>query len=165
MTDDERLPWDRRPAEAARAYDAFRRFREAGPLRSMRETADAIGVSLRTVHRWAEANLWWERAVAWDDEVHRLDDRRRLEALRTMHDTHQRAGRAVMQKALAALQATDPTEIPAYAAARLLELGARLERETLVVSVEDLQGATSSAPATEDPWEAIARELTGAGPD
>jgi hypothetical protein len=160
----ERLAWERRPKEPARAYDAFRRFREAGPLRNLRDIAEALQVSRRTIERWAQNNFWWERAVAWDDEVHQLDDRRRLEQLRTMHDLHQRAGRGVMQKALAALNELEPKDIPAYAAARLLELGARLERETLTTSVEDLQGiATSSVPA-DDPWEAIARELTGTEP-
>jgi hypothetical protein len=40
-----------------------------------------------------------------------------------------------------------------------LELGARLERETLTVSVAELQGFTGADSGGEDPWEAIAREL------
>jgi len=149
--------------ETARAYDAFRRFRELGAMRNLQTIADAIGSPLGTVEKWSERWRWFERAIAWDDEIHQLDDRRRLEAIRTMHENHQRAGRAAMAKALAALNNLDPTEIPAYAAARLLELGARLERETLTTSVEALQGISSTAPAPEDPWEAIARELTGSG--
>jgi hypothetical protein len=161
VSTDERQAWDRRHDETARAYDAFRRFRELGAARNLGAIAKSAGVALRTVQRWSEDHLWFERAVAWDDEVHMLDDRRRLDALRTMHDTHQKAGRALQHKALAALAALDPDQIPAYAAARLMELGARLERETLTVSVEELQGAAKSGDAVSDPWEAIARELTG----
>lgn len=163
MVSDERLAWDRRSDETARAYDAFRRFRDAGPLRNLRQVADATATSIRSVARWSEDHRWFERAVAWDDEVHATSDKARLEAIRTMHDNHQRAGRAVMGKALAALNKLDPEDIPAYAAARLLELGARLERDTLLTSVEELQGAASTVSVPEDPWEAIARELTGSG--
>jgi hypothetical protein len=115
---------------------------------------------LRSVQRWSSQWDWLARATAWDDETHLLDDRRRLEAIRTMHDTHQRAARAAIGKALAALAATAPEDIPASAAARLLELGTALERETLTVSVEALQGV-ARAEHEPDPWEAIARELQG----
>ena len=148
---------------ARAAYAAFRAYREGGPLRTLVAAAAAAGAGGRTVKRWSAAWDWPARAVAWDDEVHQLEDRRRLEQLRTMHDQHQRAGRAAIAKALAALQALDPIDIPAGAAARLLELGARLERDTLLVSVEQLQGAAAAAGAA-DPWEAIARELQGADP-
>lgn len=157
----ERRAWDRRPDETARAYDAFRRFRDLGPARNLGDAAAATATSMRTIEKWSELHLWFERAVAWDDEIHTLDDQRRLEAIRTMHDNHQRAGRAAMAKGLAALQAAEVREIPAYAAARLIELGARLERETLVMSVEELQGISRTAAPIEDPWEAIARELQG----
>lgn len=74
-----------------------------------------------------------------------------------MHDTHQRAGRLILTKALAALNRANIEDIPPYVAGRLLELGARLERDTLIVSVEELQGI-ETRPA-EDPWEIVAREL------
>jgi hypothetical protein len=158
VSEEGRRPWDRRPGESARAYEAFRRFRDAGPLR----TFDVIVTDTdrrTTLLDWSGRNDWRDRAAAWDDEVHRTDDLRRLEELRGMHDRHQRAGRLAMMKALAALQNVEPGDIPPYAAARLLELGARLERDTLIVSVEELQGVP--AAPVEDPWEAVARELEG----
>ena len=160
MNDSARDPWDRRPGESPRAYETFRRYRDLGPLRTLDMLVDeTAGIKRTTLREWAGRNDWRDRAGAWDDETHRAADAQRLEALRTMHDVHQRAGRAVLSKALAALGAVTAEEIPPYAAARLLELGARLERETLVQSVEELQGVT--APAAEDPWETIARELEG----
>ncbi len=163
MLPEAREPWDRRQGESARAYEAFRRFRDLGPLRTLDPLVDeAGGVRLATLREWQARQDWRDRAAAWDDAVHRLEDRRRLEELRGMHDRHQRAGRLAMAKAITALQSVKAEEIPPYAAARLLELGARLERDTLVVSVEELQGV---APApVEDPWEAIARELDAAAP-
>lgn len=158
MIDAERHPWDRRPSETSRAHEAFRRFRDIGPLRTLDVLVDpALRISRRTLHGWSLKHDWTDRAHAWDDEIHRLEDARRLEAIRSMHDRHQRAGRFAISKALAALTNAAPEDIPPYAAARLLELGARLERDTLITSVEELQGL---APvAVEDPWETIAREL------
>jgi hypothetical protein len=160
VSEDGRDPWDRREKESARAYETFRRFRDLGPLRSLDMLVDEeAGVRRVTLLEWSRRHDWKDRAGAWDDETHRLQDAQRLEAIRTMHHVHQTAGRAILSKALAALGSVDPREIPPYAAARLLELGARLERDTLVVSVENLQGV--QPPPVEDPWETIARELEG----
>lgn len=115
------------------------------------------GIRRGTLLEWAGRYDWKDRAAAWDDATHRIDDARRLEAIRTMHDLHQRAGRAILTKALSALSAVEPRDIPPYAAARLLELGARLERDTVVVSVETLQGVVPTPE--EDPWAAVEREL------
>jgi hypothetical protein len=50
-------------------------------------------------------------------------------------------------------------------AARLLDLGTRLERSTLLVSVEELQGRVSQPlDGVDDPWDRIARELAGDPP-
>lgn len=159
VNDDEpRAPWDRRPHESALSYSNFRRFRDLGPLRSLDMLVDD-DMRLATLRRWQKDHHWRDRAAAWDDEAHRMDDARRLEAIRGMHDRHQRAGRAVLAKALQALANVPVDDIPPYAAARMLELGARLERDTLVVSVEELQQVPPAQ--TEDPWEAVARELEG----
>ena len=133
----ERNAWDRREGETAKAYGAFRHYRDQGVLREVERVPLA---SRSQCYRWAQRWDWGSRATAWDDASHMLDDRQRLEAIRTMHDTHQRAGRAAIGKAIAALQHLQPEQIPATAAAQLLELGARLERTTLIVSVEELQG-------------------------
>jgi hypothetical protein len=153
--------WERRPDERTRAYEAFRWYRDAGAARTVTATAAAVGVTTRCAQGWSQRYDWRERAEAWDDKRFRVEDLERLEAIRTMHSNHQRAGRAAMAKALAALQALPVEHIPAGAAARLLELGARLERTTLTKSVEELQGVTVDGVVAEDPWDIIARELVG----
>lgn len=78
-----------------------------------------------------------------------------------MHSVHQRAGRAAVLKAVQALSMLRPEEMAPSVIARLLELGAKLERSTLVVSVEELQGidSTEADEDGDDPWERIAAEL------
>jgi len=156
--DEARQPWDRRENENAKAYGAFRAYRDLGPTRRL---ADLVDYAPRTVRYWSTTHDWVDRALAWDDETHRLDDQRRLEAIRRMHDVHGRAARLALTRAIEALRGLDPAEIPAYAAARLLELGARLERDTLTVSVEELQGISALPLDGEDPWERIARDFQG----
>jgi hypothetical protein len=46
---------------------------------------------------------------------------------------------------------------------RLLDIGARLERDTLTVSVAELQRQPSPVEHVDDPWDVTARELQGAG--
>lgn len=151
----ERRAWDRLERESPKAYEAFRAYRDQGTARTL--------VGLPGHHRqWSVKWNWSARATAWDDELHMLDDRRRLEAIRTMHDQHTRAARAALAKGLAALQALSSEEIGAAGAARLIEVGTRLERQMLTTSVEELQGLGRSG-AVEDPWEVIARELAGTG--
>lgn len=161
----ERLAWERRERESARHYEAFRMYRDAGPMRRLEPIAEHYGVTLRAVQMWLKNHDWAARALAWDDECHAVEDRQRLESIRQMHDTHSRAAKAAIGKALAALAAIPPADLPAGAAVRLLEVGTRLERETLTTSVEELQGVARAVVPAEDPWEAIARELQGVSAD
>lgn len=158
MSDEPRAPWDRRPREKTRAHELFRRFRDLGPLRSLDALVDPQArITYRALRDLQRKNDWIDRANAWDDYTHRIDDARRIEEIRGMHERHQRAGRLVQARAIAALQQVAPEDIPPYAAARLLELGTRLERDILTTSVEDLQRIPG--PQVEDPWDAVAREL------
>lgn len=155
-------PWDRQPAEPSRAYATFRVFRDLpGVQRDITHVAQKADVPERTARRWAQRWDWHARADAWDDACHQVDDEERLEAIRSMHSTHRKAGRAAVLKAIQALTLLDPAEMAHNPGiiARLLELGAKLERTTLIVSVEELQGVEVEDEVTEDPWDRIAREL------
>jgi hypothetical protein len=153
-------PWDRKPGEPTKAYGAFRIYRDLTPTqRNHRRVADAILMSERRIRGWASSFDWRERAEAWDDACHRVEDRERLEAIRQMHGVHRDAGRKALEKALQALSHLDPQGMHPTTIARLMELGAKLERQTLIVSVEELQGIDNQEEEIDDPWERIAREL------
>jgi hypothetical protein len=151
--------WERLDDEPPHAHEAFRIYRDLPPAqRTMAAVATQVDAAERTLRGWAERWDWRERSAQWDDACHRVEDQERLDALRSMHATHRRAGRAAVVKAMQALSTMVPEDMPPSAVARLLELGARLERSTLIVSVEELQGVEVDE-YEEDPWERIANEL------
>lgn len=158
----ERYPWERRPGEASKPYAAFLTFRDL-PVsqRSVRATETIHGTT--TCRNWAVKWDWLARAVAWDDECQRVADLDRLEALRVMHGSHARAAKALQDFALAALAHLDADDASPSDVARLLELGAKLERLTLTQSIEELQGKAPPIDA-DDPWGRITRELANASP-
>jgi hypothetical protein len=154
-------PWDRQPDEPSNGYAAFRLFRDLQPSArsNVATVGDSVGVGERQCRQWASDWHWRERAEAWDDACHRIEDQERLDAIRQMHSVHRRAGRAALSKAVQALSNMKAEDLTPSQAARLLELGARLERSTLIVSVEELQGLDEPVEDEDDPWERIAREL------
>lgn len=129
--------------------------------RDFEHVATQAKVTGRSIRRWALTWNWHERADAWDEACHAVDDQERLEAIRQMHGVHRRAGRAAVLKALQALNMLTPEQIvdSPSTIARLLELGTKLERSTLIVSVEELQGLEVEDEDTLDPWDRIAQEL------
>src|SRR5215467_6689384 len=151
--------WDRLDGEPAKAHGAFRVYRDLIPTqRNLARVAEQLQYSERNCRLWASKFNWRERAEAWDDACHRVEDRERLEAIRQMHGLHREAGRKAINKAMLALDLLDPQAMHPSLIARLIEIGARLERSTLIVSVEELQGI-DTVEETDDPWERIAREL------
>lgn len=158
--DDDHAEWERLPGEPTKAHAAFRVYRDMpAHQRRLEDVATNLDCNYRTVRLWAKQWSWRSRADAWDDACHRVEDAERLAAIRQMHAVHRRAGRAATVKAVQALSLIAPEDIPVAQAARLLELGSKLERTTLLVSVEELQGIEAGGDEEEDPWERIAREL------
>ena len=144
--------------ESSRAYEAFRMYRDAGPRRTVAALTERAGVSERTLMGWSSKFDWRARAEAWDDECARQEDRQRLDDIKVMYDVHRRVGRVAVTKALQALQNLPVDHIPAGAAARLLELGTRIERQTLGQSPEDFFGLTDESE-DDDAFAKLAREL------
>lgn len=150
-----RAPWEQLDGETAPAYAAFRAYRDAGPTR----TADTAPAK-----RWRSRHRWTERARAWDDELHRLEDahrldaaRRRLDEIGMMDEEHKKAGQALIQRALDALAEVDELSPPQIA--RFLQVGTQIERETLLG--DHLAPVLVAVPELEEmsPLERIARDL------
>lgn len=61
--------WERMPHESAKAYQAFSTYRDMGPRRSQKKTAEQIGKCARLMAGWASKFSWIERASAYDARV------------------------------------------------------------------------------------------------
>jgi hypothetical protein len=72
-TTPERPPSERVRGESAKAYESFRRYRDAGPGRSL---AGCRSIERRWSWRWR----WAERAGEWDSELWRRQDEATLAA-------------------------------------------------------------------------------------
>ena len=73
-------PWDRRAAETAKAFAAFRVYCELGAHRSVREALrqnsgkTAVSGKLRTWEGWCSKYAWVSRANARDEWIARTSD-------------------------------------------------------------------------------------------
>jgi hypothetical protein len=136
---------------------AFRVYRDLGPSR----TLEAIGGEhpMRLLRRWRAEHGWEARCRAWDIEVHRLDDQRRLDLIRSMDETHQKTARILIAAGMRALQGVE--QLTPHQAARFVELGTRLERTALLGG--HLEPPATLVPVDTDdglsPLERIARDL------
>ncbi len=59
-----------RQAESRKAFAAWERYRDMGPLRNQRRLAREIGRSRSRIIRWSVAYRWVERARVYDEEMH-----------------------------------------------------------------------------------------------
>lgn len=63
--------WDKREDESSRAYSAFIIYRDMGPQRSLRKTADIYyepgSLNVRVIQKWSSKYDWVKRATAFDE--------------------------------------------------------------------------------------------------
>jgi len=65
----ERKEWERGEGETARAYEAFREYRDLGSSRSLAKAAERVGKSGRLVKKWSRNHSWSARAQAYDEYI------------------------------------------------------------------------------------------------
>lgn len=59
-------PGEKLPAESAQAAQAWFRYRDDGPDRNLRKTAQDLGKSNAVIMGWSKKHGWPARALAWD---------------------------------------------------------------------------------------------------
>lgn len=108
-------PWERRPNESVRAYQAFEAYRSLGPNRSIdRAWRHARGIPdspQRAPRRWQVWSRRWEwvaRVAAWDAEEARKRREAEVDAIRAMCERHVAIALELQAKALARLESLDP---------------------------------------------------------
>jgi len=98
-----REPWERKPDESRKAYDAFSRYRDS-EKRSFKAIADALNCSTQNIFQWSARHNWKIRCDACDLEQDRLQ---RAEFARNqvrMRERHVAVARAMLHVAGYALK-------------------------------------------------------------
>jgi hypothetical protein len=65
----ERKEWEMGEGETAKAYDAFREYRDLGASRSLVKVAEKLGKSVRHLKKWSTNHDWPSRALAYDEHI------------------------------------------------------------------------------------------------
>jgi hypothetical protein len=128
--------WEQQPGESARAFGAFRAYRDLGPRRSLPGAAAAFygqtsASGERQFDKWSRAFRWVERAAAWDRHLDAEGRAAQEAARREMADRHVREARALQAKALERLRALRPEELGPSDLLRYIVEAVKLERLAL----------------------------------
>lgn len=140
-------PWERQEGETPKAYAAFCVYRDLGPSRSCRETAEKLGKSQKNIQLFSAKNHWVERAAKWDEEQDRIARQEQIKEIKKMRKRHADLATAMLIKAAKALQRIPDDEIRASDVSRMVDTASRLERisrgdsETVV---EERDGGTAT---------------------
>lgn len=125
-------PWERQEKETPKPYEAFCVYRDLGIQRSHQKVADRLGKSTTIIARWSSEYNWVERVAAWDIDQERIAreiaDKEMRDSIRKMRKRQAETGRFMQVKALKALNRIPEDEIKPGDIARLVDVGAKLER-------------------------------------
>jgi len=126
--------WDRQSGESAKAYEAFRLYRDVDPGdRSQRKVASTLGKSGALISRWSSAHHWVTRAEAWDAHQEKLWQADLRAKRRRTIDRQLRIAQAAGTKVAQRLIDLDPAKLTIAEVTRLMEVAARIEREALAL--------------------------------
>ena len=159
-------PWERQPRETEKAYEAFLRFKNFGPGRSLIETARALEKSYRHIKRWAKEWDWKNRATLFDRDVERKAKAAAEKEQKAMIARHIGIGLKVQEKALQGLEKLNPERMGAVSVQSLLDFGTKLERDSRTITAQaaaaEQDAANILASVLEKAW-GIKGETEGDG--
>ena len=111
MSDDTLNPWERQRGESAKAFEAFRHYRDAGAQRTGGQAARDVGKKRPTIDTWMREYRWVERAEAWDREIDRVKCASELNAIREMSVRHANIAVMMQNKIVKRLMAMTEADI------------------------------------------------------
>ena len=125
-------PWERRPEETTKAYEAFCIYRDMGRERSLSKVSKELNKSETLMGRWSGQHEWVKRAARWDDEQDRIEreiaQKEQAKAIRDMRKRHADLATAMLVKSARALQRIPDDEIKPGDISRMVDVASKLER-------------------------------------
>lgn len=120
--------WERQEGESAQAFQGFAAYRDMGADRSLAKVAQKLGKSKALMERWSVRWQWVIRADAWDDEMDRMSRRELEKGITGMRKNHVNIAKAMLVKALQALQRIPVDEMTPKDVSTMVDVAAKLER-------------------------------------
>ena len=130
--------WLRHPEETAKAYTAFRYYRDLGEQRAGVRVQRKFSLSARLIARWSTVHAWVLRARAWDEHQDRIALAVNTDAIQTMRLEQADCGRTIQAAARETLDVrmkpwrdrgcVGEPPFTVLEACRLIQIGSALER-------------------------------------
>ena len=123
--------WDQQPGESAKAFEAFRVFRDMGLKRSMaaafhRLSGKDAGKGRLSV--WSQQHDWANRVIAYDRWVDQRSVNEKFVAIKEMSERHAKMAVIFLNKVVTRLQSIDPETLTPDQLLRWFEVASRVER-------------------------------------
>lgn len=138
-------PWERQEGESAQAFQGFAAYRDMGAERSLAKVAQKLGKSKALMERWSVRWQWVMRADLWDDEMDRLSRRELEKGITGMRRNHVNIAKAMLVKALQALQRIPVDEMTPKDVSTMVDVAAKLERISRGEATERTEGKQTIA--------------------
>ena len=124
-------PWNMRPDETAKAYQAFEVYRDMGPGRSLERVGQALAKTRQALDGWSTRFEWGERVRAFDEAAAAKASERALEDAATVRSRQAQHAKAIQLRAMQKIAAMDPGDMSMAEATRAWQVGAEAERKAL----------------------------------
>lgn len=131
---EKRRPWERRPDESEKAFEAFSLYRDMGSKRTIAAVAEKLQKSRQLIQRWQKRYEWAARINAYDNDI----EKKAHEALKKeaveIRKTHLQIAAQLELKALKALNLLQPEEMGPKDIKEMLKLALEVEQRLVLES-------------------------------
>lgn len=124
-------PWNMRPGETAKAYQAFEVYRDMGPDRSLERVGRALAKTRQSLDGWSTRFDWQARVRAFDEAAAAKAADRALEDAAAVRARQAAHAKAIQLRAMQKIAAVGPDEMSVAEATRAWQVGAEAERKAL----------------------------------
>lgn len=126
-------PWERQPKESPTQHARFATYRDLGRLRSLRAahrklTESGVKLTYESLRQVSYEFQWTPRAEAWDRSYDQRDHEQLIEQRREMITRHQAVAKALLAKAMRALQIIPVKAMTPRDVAQYIKLATDIER-------------------------------------
>ena len=134
-------PWERQAGEPPKAWEAFTIYRSMpAKERSVQKVGERQGKKwVSYMQDWSAKWRWVDRAAEYDNYLDRQKMEQEAKNRKEMYDMHIKAARAMLGKALKALQSIPAEDMSANDISRMIEVASKLERISRGETTESIE--------------------------